>query len=84
MTYEIVFTKRAVKDLEKLEQQVKERIISKLKEFKDVPLNHAKKLTQPKLGSFRFKIDNYRIIFDFGDDKIIIILRVGHRKTIYK
>ncbi len=83
MTYEIVFTKRAVKDLEKLEQKVKDRIIQKLRECKLDPLAHAKKLTNPKLGSFRFKIGDYRVIFDL-DDRIIVILRVGHRKTIYQ
>ncbi|MGC9781243.1 MAG: type II toxin-antitoxin system RelE/ParE family toxin [Candidatus Heimdallarchaeota archaeon] len=83
MTYEIVFTKRAVKDLEKLEQKVKDRIIKKLRECKLDPLTHAKKLTNPKLGSFRFKIGDYRVIFDL-DDRIIVILRVGHRKTIYQ
>lgn len=83
MIFEVVFTNHALKDLEKLDQQVKDRIITKLKEFKEEPLTHAKKLTNPKLGSFRFKIGDYRVIFDL-DDSVIVILRVGHRKTIYK
>ena len=83
MTYAVVFTKRAVKDVSKLEQQVKDRILLRLKEYKNDPLAHAKKLTNPRLGTFRFKIGDYRVIFDL-DDKIIVVLRIGHRKSIYQ
>ncbi|NHK30542.1 MAG: type II toxin-antitoxin system RelE/ParE family toxin [Asgard group archaeon] len=83
MTFEIVLTRRAVKDLEKLKQKIRERIIQVLREYKEDPLIHANKLTNPKLGSFRYKIGDYRVIFDL-DDKTIVILRIGHRKSIYK
>ncbi|MBC8526038.1 MAG: type II toxin-antitoxin system RelE/ParE family toxin [Candidatus Cloacimonetes bacterium] len=36
-----------------------------------------------KLGSYRFRIGNYRVIFDIDEDKLVI-LRVGHRKNIYR
>lgn len=36
-----------------------------------------------QLGSYRFRIGDYRVIFDIENDKIII-LRVGHRAKIYK
>ncbi len=83
MTYEIVLTKRAVKDLEKLEERVKRKIIQQLKEYKNDPLTNAKKLINPKLGSYRYKIGDYRAIFDV-QNKTIVILRIGHRKVIYK
>ncbi|MBD3191659.1 MAG: type II toxin-antitoxin system RelE/ParE family toxin [Candidatus Heimdallarchaeota archaeon] len=83
MTFEMVLTQRAVKDLDKLEEKVKERIISTLKEYNENPFSHAKKLTNPKLGSYRFKIGDYRVVFDI-DTNTIVILRIGHRKSIYK
>lgn len=83
MTYQIVFTKRAVKDLEKIEEKERKKIIQQLKENLEDPLANAKKLTNPKLGTYRYKIGDYRVIFDL-EERIIIILRVGHRKTIYR
>ena len=83
MTYEIVFTSKAVKDLEKLDQKIKQRIIDTLIANKADPVAHAIKLTNPKLGTYRYKIGDYRVIFDL-DDKTIVILRIGHRKSIYK
>jgi mRNA interferase RelE/StbE len=35
------------------------------------------------LGTYRFRIGDYRIIFDIEDEEIVI-LRVGHRKEIYR
>ncbi|GAB5046404.1 type II toxin-antitoxin system RelE family toxin [Thermodesulfovibrio sp. TK110] len=81
--YEIIFTHRAIKDLEKLEKEVKNQIAIKLKEFSIDPFRNSRKLINPKIGSYRFKIGNYRVIFDIEDNHLII-LRIGHRKDIYK
>ena len=81
--YKIVFTNRAIKDLKKMEENVKLRIARKLKEYTKEPLKHARKLIDPKIGGYRFRIGDYRIIFDI-DNNTIVVLRVGHRKSIYK
>ena len=79
----VVFTDRGVKDYRKLPQDIKARITSKIIEYSENPLNHARKLSHHSIGAYRFRIGNYRIIFDFEEDNIII-LRVGHRKDIYQ
>ncbi|WP_456486560.1 type II toxin-antitoxin system RelE family toxin [Candidatus Alkanophaga liquidiphilum] len=40
-------------------------------------------MIHPKIGTYRFRIGDYRIIFDIDDDNMVI-LRIGHRKSIYK
>jgi len=81
--YRVVFTQRALKDLENLDREIQIRIASKLKEYAKDPLKHAKKLINPKIGTYRFRIGDYRVIFDIDGDKIVI-LRVRHRKSIYR
>ena len=54
----------------------------KLKEFAKEPFKYARKLIHPKIGTYRFRIGDYRIILDIDDDNIVI-LRIGHRKSIY-
>jgi mRNA interferase RelE/StbE len=81
--YKIILADRAVKDIERLDVATKKRIGEKLKLFSSDPLNYAKKLINPKIGSYRFRIGNYRVIFDIVDDSIVI-LRMGHRSSIYK
>jgi mRNA interferase RelE/StbE len=83
LSYRLVYTQRAVKDIDRLDAGVKKRISTALLRFKDNPLQCSERLTDPELGGYRFRIGDYRVIFDIeGDD--IVVLRVGHRKEIHK
>jgi len=83
MNYKIVFTKRAARDISKLEPEVKENIGEALKRYCEDPFSHARKMVDPSLGSYRFRMGDYRVIFDIVGDEIVV-LRVGHRKEIYR
>ncbi|NCS90096.1 MAG: type II toxin-antitoxin system RelE/ParE family toxin [Ignavibacteria bacterium CG_4_9_14_3_um_filter_36_18] len=80
--FEIVVTGKAEKDFKKLDPNTGMQIAKKLKEYSTNPFLHAKKLTDATLGTYRFRIGNYRVIADIEENKIIV-LRVGHRKDIY-
>ena len=81
--YKLVYTHRAVKDVKRLNKNVKKRIAATLLRFKEDPFCYAEKLTNPVLGTYRFRIGDYRVIFDVVADEIVI-LRIGHRRDIYK
>lgn len=81
--YKILFTYRAIKDLENIDNKSRIRIAKKLKEYAKEPFKYARKLISPKIGTYRFRIGEYRVIFDVHK-KTIIILRIGHRKEIYR
>ena len=81
--YKILFTNRSLKDLENIDSATQKRIAAKLKEYSAEPLKYSKKLLNTNLGSYRFRIGDYRVIFDI-DKENIVILRIGHIKNIYK
>ena len=81
--YRILLTKRAVKDLGKLNEDVKFRIKEKFNLLLNDPTGISKKLSSPLIGTYRLRVGDYRVIFDIDDDKVVI-LRIGHRKDIYK
>ena len=83
MSYKTVFTRRAAKDISKLEPEIKEKIGDALKRYSKDPLNYARKMVDPSIGSYRFRIGDYRVIFDIECNEIIV-LRVGHRREIYR
>lgn len=83
MNYNLVYTRRAEKDLKKLDSSIKGRIGNALLKLQDNPLLYSEKLSDPALGTYKFRIGDYRVIFDIeGTD--VVILRVGHRREIYK
>jgi mRNA interferase RelE/StbE len=82
---EVVFTRSAFRQFKKLDRKIQKRIDKKLRFFvsQKNPLQFAEPLKDPRFGHFRFRIGDYRIIFDVEKEKIII-LKVGHRKEIYR
>ena len=83
MKYRLVYTHRAIKDIRRFEPKVKKHIGKALLRYEEDPLKYAVRLTESKLGTYRFRIGDYRAIFDLEDDEIVI-LRVDHRRDIYR
>lgn len=53
--YRLLYTRRAVKDIESLEPAMKRRIGKKLLSYVEDPPRHAEKITDKELGSYRFE-----------------------------
>ena len=83
MTYRLVYTHRAIRDIDALDTSVRQRVGKTLLRYGPDPLKHAEPLKQSELGSYRFRIGDYRVVFDLDGDQIVI-LRVGHRREIYR
>jgi len=86
--HQLIYYKKAVSDLKKLEKKTAARIIKKLTFYatqKD-PLVFASALIQFGKNKYRFRIGTYRVIFQKGSKgriQILYILRIKHRKDIY-
>lgn len=87
MKYKVVFTDKALKTLKKLDKQTARLItawIRKNLENCDDPRQHGKGLTANKSGQWRYRVGDYRLIADIQEDKVIILLlNIGHRRSIY-
>ena len=86
-TFEVVLTKNAKKDVKKLSQQVARRIYKKLNYFVDSgdPLDFTERLTKPTDAQYRWRIGDYRVLFDCDEiSKTITVLKIQHRREVYK
>lgn len=85
-----IFTKSAYKKFQSFPQEIKTRIIDKLKTLKERPyiFNSLKKLTNFEPATHRLRLGDYRLIIKLklqNKDKIeFLVLDVGHRKDIYR
>lgn len=84
--FQVKFKSSADKRFSKLPIDVQRRIVSKLEFFlqQEDPLYFAEVLTDPRIGRFRFRIGDYRVVFDIVEENTIIILDIDHRKNIYR
>ncbi|MBI5222149.1 MAG: type II toxin-antitoxin system RelE/ParE family toxin [Candidatus Magasanikbacteria bacterium] len=88
MPAKLLYTRHALKDLSNLPLQISSRILGKLDFFvaQNNPLLFAKKLVDNKEGQYRFRVGDYRVIFDVdssGNIFILIILTIKHRREAY-
>ncbi len=84
--YNFVFTKNGEKQFLKLDNQDKERILSKLKYFKNNLdyNNNLRILNDMKPATHRLRIWNIRIILEKINDCNFHILDIWYRWDIYK
>lgn len=79
------FKGKSSDEFSKLPKDIQLHIMNKLKFFMSTPnpLRFAEHLNNFKLGEYRFRIGDYRVSFDVEKDTAKI-LKVGHRKDMYK
>ena len=80
--YELIYSEKAVKQLEKLDTSIQERILANLERCRVRPHSLVKKLVGNPY--FRLRVGDYRIILDIKDNTFVIfVIEMGHRKNIY-
>tara|TARA_Y100000031_G_C8030056_1_gene296686 strand:+ start:39 stop:296 length:258 start_codon:yes stop_codon:yes gene_type:complete len=81
--YEILFTDKAYRQLKKLDEDTQDRILTALDRIKIRPESYVRKLVGDP--GYRFRVGDYRLILDIDKGKLIVlVLKIGHRKKIYK
>ena len=83
--YQVVIKKSAEKEIASLPLHIIEKLYKLLDQLTfDARPGGVKKLSGHK-NLYRLRLNDYRIIYSVEDDKLyIIILKVGHRKDVYK
>ncbi|MCD6117485.1 type II toxin-antitoxin system RelE/ParE family toxin [bacterium] len=82
--YKIEFKRSAVKELNSIPDKDIKSIIRKIKLLTDNPRpDRCIKLTGKE--QYRIRHGNYRILYSIEDDKLIVfVVKIGHRKGVYK
>ncbi len=83
----IEFSPLAEKQFLKLDKQIQRQIqkfVLQLKKLEN-PRSRGKALVGNLSHLWRYRVADYRLICDIQDEKILVtVLRIGHRKEIYK
>ena len=89
MAWKIEFSEPADRELNKLDPQNSQRILKFLLERVaklDDPRSIGKALQGPRFGElWRYRVGDFRIICKIEDEKLVVlVIRIGHRKNIYR
>lgn len=81
--YEIILAKNVEKYLDKLNSQDREKIINSLERLRIRPEHFLVRLVGEK--SYKFRVGDYRLIIDLNNNQLfVLVIKIGHRKDIYK
>lgn len=84
--YKYIFSESAKRDLKKLDDQIKSRIIKKLDELTSGKEGlDIKNMVGKGPAEYRLRVGDYRVIFmERRQEIIIVVVGVGHRREVYK
>lgn len=88
MKYDVEYSQRAIKNLKKLDKRTRDVILAWVDENLDGcenPRTKGKGLTSNRSGEWRYRVEDYRIIADIQDGKLLVlVVEIGHRKKVYR
>jgi len=88
MAWKIEFDPAALKELSKFDKPVEKRILKFLRERVaklDDPRQVGARTQGAMSGLWKYRVGDYRLICSLENDRLVVlVLRVGHRREIYK
>ncbi len=89
MAWRIEFEGAAARELDNLDPQSAQRILRFLRD-RVAPLDDARSIGQAlrgeRFGEFwRYRVGDFRVIVRIEDaDSLVLVLRIGHRREVYR
>jgi mRNA interferase RelE/StbE len=82
VTFKVLLHPKAAKELQKIEKQIRTRIIERVKQLLENPDKLGKPLKQ--LDYWSLRVGDYRAIYEINQNKKqAVILFIGHRSKVY-
>jgi mRNA interferase RelE/StbE len=83
--YRIEFTTRAARDLRALERPVLKRVAARIDALASDPRPPSSRLLAANERLYRIRVGDYRVIYEIEDRTVLVlIIRVGHRREIFR
>ena len=83
--YTVRLTRRAAKELAKLPRRVQERIATAVDGLQADPRPAGVTKLSGEENLYRIRVGDYRVIYDIQEAVLIVlVVRVGHRRDVYR
>ena len=84
-SYKVEWKNSAYKELQKLPRPIITRVVAAVLGLSDEPFPHGVKKLVGSEFSYRIRVGDYRVVYEVFQDKLVIeIVRVRHRKDVYR
>ncbi|MGB5282953.1 MAG: type II toxin-antitoxin system RelE/ParE family toxin [Polyangiales bacterium] len=84
-SYSVELTRTAEKQLRRIAKRDRNRLVEAISGLAGRPRPHGARKLQGYDDIYRIRVGQYRVVYEILEDRVIlIVLKVGHRKDIYK
>ena len=85
MRYALEFTASASREFRALDRQLQRRITEKVTTLCVCPFPPGSKKLKAQADHFRIRVSDYRVVYRVdGKRVVIVIVRIGHRREVYR
>lgn len=85
MSYEVILSETAKKNLAALDTVVRRRVLKAVYALAEAPMPSGAIHLQGVKGQLRIRVGDYRVIYSVdGGQLVVLVLRVGHRRDVYE
>jgi mRNA interferase RelE/StbE len=82
MIYRIIWSESAARQLGKLDRSVAKRILERVQDLESNPYRLLRRLVG--VPYYRLRVGDFQVIVEVAQDRLLIlVLKVGHRRSVY-
>ena len=85
-SYKVLIKPSAAKEIEAVDQRKdRQRIVAGIRSLADDPRPPGCEKLAGEGDRYRIRVGRYRVIYSVGDGELlVVVVRVGHRKDVYR
>ena len=84
MKFQVILPKSVQKELDRLPDEIANRILARLSALETIPRSADVKKLKGR-DAWRIRVGDYRVIYEIHDRTLqIIVITIGHRREVYR
>ena len=84
MKYSVEFSRRAARQIDGLEANLRVRVIKRIEALSDNPRPPGVQKLVGSEDDYRIRIGDYRVIYEIRDALLVVlVMKVAHRRQVY-
>jgi mRNA interferase RelE/StbE len=85
-SYRVLIKPSAAKEIEAVGQKEdRQRIVTRIRSLARDPRPFGSEKLSGREDLYRLRVGRYRVVYSIGDaELVVVIVRVGHRKNVYR
>jgi mRNA interferase RelE/StbE len=85
MIYSIFYKRSASDELLKIPANNAHKVLSAINSLSETPRPQNSKKLKGSINVYRIRVGNYRVVYTIADSILIItVIKIGHRKDVYR